>query len=185
MVKHSPPLDANQKKVDERLDLTEVKSLKSHLEKEKKKADDYLNKLKYLQADFENYKKRVKKEINETIRYGNRRLILDLLTVLDELECAVDAGKQGSRKTLLDGVEITLKKLYNILEREGLSKIEALGNPFNPKKHEAVLRVQTSEEDGIILEEIRKGFMLNDLVIRPSLVKVAVNTSKKVKNDEQ
>jgi molecular chaperone GrpE len=162
------------------LQVDEVETLRKELEKERDRANDYLNRLKYLQADFENYKKRVTKEMNETVKYGNRQLISTLLTVVDELECAVEARKESTDKILLKGVEMTLNKLYNILQKEGLVEIETVGKPFDPNKHEAALRVQIDDEksDGMIVEEIRKGFMLKDMVLRPSLVTVAVNTKK-------
>jgi molecular chaperone GrpE len=91
----------------------EVGSLKEALENERKNSDEYLNKLKYLQADFENYKKRVTREIGDAVNFGNQKLITELLTVLDELEYAINAGKNSNNKdALLHGVEITLKKLY-------------------------------------------------------------------------
>lgn len=179
MVEHIPPQNESIEKA-EGLQVDEVSTLRRELEKERRRSDDYLNRLKYLQADFENYKKRARKEIDETAQSGKERLILELLTVLDELESAVEAGrKEGTSKAFLEGVEMTLNKLYNILKKEGLSTIEAVGKPFDPNRHEAVLRVQVEGNDGVILEEVRKGFMLKGLVIRPSLVTVAVDTSKK------
>ncbi|MFH0748926.1 MAG: nucleotide exchange factor GrpE [Candidatus Bathyarchaeota archaeon] len=179
MVQVIPPFDEDCEKELSALKLDEVGTLTKELEEEKAKAIDYLNQLKYLQADFENYKKRVKKEIDDTRQCANRRLILELLTVIDELDCAVEAGKQETGKAFLEGVEMTLHKLNNILKKEGLIRIETVGKPFDPVKHEAVFRVSTDKEDGIILEEIRKGYMFKDVVIRPSLVKVAINNSKK------
>ncbi|MFH0896687.1 MAG: nucleotide exchange factor GrpE [Candidatus Bathyarchaeota archaeon] len=170
--------DENFRK-DTALQGDELIILRKELEREKENANDYLNQLKYLQADFENYKKRVKKEIDESAQYSNRRLILELLPVLDELECAVEAGRECIDKAFLEGVEMTLNKLYSILKKEGLSKIEAKGKTFDPNKHEAVNRVQVEGKDGVIVGEVRKGFMLKDAVIRPSLVTVAVDISKK------
>ncbi len=149
------------------------------LEKEREKANDLLNRLKYLQADFENYRKRVEKQMNETAQYGNMRLITELLPVIDELECAVETGRKSGDKLLVEGVEMTLKKLRGVLEREGVSMIKASGEHFDPNKHEAVLRVQVEGKNGEVIEEIRKGYMLKGMVIRPSLVKVAVDKSEK------
>ena len=166
--------------------IDEAAALRKELEKEKEKADAYLNRLRYLQADFENYKKRVKKEIDDSIQYGNRRLILELLPIIDELECAVEAGKNCPDKAFIEGVVITLNKFYSTLKKEGLSKIKAVGETFDPTKHEAVNRVQVEGKDGVIVGEVRSGFMLKDMVIRPSLVTVAVDTSKKgevIKNE--
>jgi molecular chaperone GrpE len=152
----------------------EVASLKNELEKEKKTSEEYLNKLQYLQAEFENYKKRSKREMVDAIAFGNQKLITELLTVVDELEYAIDAGKSSNNKTaLIHGVEITLKKLYGILDKEGLSRMEALGKAFNPFHHEVVERLSGGDGDERIIEEIRAGFTLKGKVIRPSLVKVA------------
>jgi molecular chaperone GrpE len=155
-----------------------VESLKEELEKERKTSEEYLFKLKYLQADFENYKKRVNREIGDAITFGNQKLITELLTVLDELEYAITAGKNSDNKdALLHGVEITLKKLYGLLEKEGLSKIETVGKTFNPLTHEVVQRVSGNDDEELILEEIRVGFTLKGKVIRPSLVTIAYQPS--------
>ena len=160
------------------VNIDEVESLKGELEKERKTSEEHLNKLKYLQADFENYKKRVNREIGDAITFGNQKLITELLTVLDELEYAINAGKNSDNKdALLHGVEITLKKLYGLLEKEGLSKIETIGKAFNPLTHEVVQRVSGSDGEELIVEEIRAGFTLKGKVIRSSLVKIAYQPS--------
>lgn len=167
----------------------EVASLKNELEKEKKTSEEYLNKLQYLQAEFENYTKRSKREMIDAITFGNQKLITELLTVVDELEYAIDAGKSSNnKKALIHGVEITLKKLYAILDKEGLSRIEALGKAFNPFHHEVVERLSGGDGEEKVIEEIRAGFMLKGKVIRPSLVKVArqsPNTSDFLQEDDE
>lgn len=180
-----PPGETSAVNVDE------VESLKEELKKERKTSEEYLNKLKYLQADFENYKKRVTREIGDAITFGNQKLITEFLTVLDELEYAINAGKNSSNKdALLHGVEITLKKLIGLLEKEGLSKIETVGKAFNPLTHEVVQRVSGSNGKELIVEEIRAGFTLKGKVIRPSLVKIGYqpstdsNTSNKGEKNE-
>jgi molecular chaperone GrpE len=149
------------------------------LEEEKKKAEDYLNRLKYLQADFENYRKRVEKERGETLNREKTRLITRLLVILDELELAIKNGKNAQNKdTLVEGVEMVFNKFQKLLCEEGLCEIEALGKPFNPELHEAALIVQTDNHpNNTVIEEIRKGFMLNGKVVRPSSVKVAKKTT--------
>ncbi len=167
-----PPGEPAAENVDE------VESLKEALEKERKTSEEYLNKMKYLQADFENYQKRVTREIGDAITFGNQKLITELLTVLDELEYAINAGKNSSNKdALLHGVELILKKLYGLLEKEGLSKIEAVGKAFNPLTHEAVQRDSGNNGEELIVEEIRAGFTLKGKVIRPSLVKIGYQPS--------
>ncbi|MEM3565028.1 MAG: nucleotide exchange factor GrpE [Candidatus Jordarchaeaceae archaeon] len=145
------------------------------LEAEKKKTDEYLNRLKYLQADFENYRKRVEREKEEIAGREKARLITRLLVILDELELAIKNGKEAEKKDILvEGVEMVYNKLQKLLCEEGLSEIQALGKPFNPELHEAALVVQTEEHpNNTVIEETRKGFMLNGKVVRPSTVIVA------------
>lgn len=168
----------------------EVDNLRKALKKEQEKAIDYLNRLKYLQADFENFQRRMQKEMDEKANYGNLSLICELLTVLDELEYAVDAGKQSSdKKAITEGVEMILKKTYEVLGRQGLTKIDAVGQPFDPNRHEAIVKLPTKDyKEGTVIEEIRRGFMLKGKVIRPSLVKVAIyppNNNLIEKGDEK
>ena len=169
----------NDEKKTAELQTEEATALTNKLEKERARANDLLNRLKYLQADFDNYRKRVEKQMSETAQYGNMRLITEFLPVMDELECAIETGKKSGDKVLVEGIEMTLKKLRNVLEREGVSLIKACEECFDPNKHEAVLRVQVEGKNGVVLEEIRKGYMLKNMVIRPSLVKVAVDKSEK------
>lgn len=155
--------------------VSEVKRLEKALTEEREKSSEYLNRLMYLQADFENYRKRMEKEIREMAQLGNEKLIVNLLSVIDELELALRSGRNTKNKdALLEGIEMTLKKMYAILGHKGLVKIETVGKSFDPKLHEVVMKVQTEEhEEGMIIEEVRKGFMLGNKVIRPSMVKIA------------
>ena len=159
--------------------ISKVKRLEEALKEEQEKSSEYLNRLKYLQADFENYRKRMDKEIHEMAQRGNEKLIVNLLIVMDELELALSSGKETENKhALLEGVEMTLKKMYATLEREGLAKIEAVGKTFDPKLHEIVMKVPTKDlDENVIIEEVRKGFMLRGKVIRPSMVKIATMVS--------
>lgn len=169
---------SNEKSKDEEskgeVKIEDLESLKKALEEEKKKADDYLNRLKYLQADFENYRKRMEKEKAEILTREKTRLITRLLVVLDELELAIKNGKNAQDKvTLVEGVEMVYNKFQKLLFEEGLCEIEALGKPFNPQFHEAALVVQTdAHPNNTIIEELRKGFMVDGKVVRPSSVKV-------------
>jgi len=152
------------------------------LDCEKKRSEDYLTRLTYLQADFENMKKRFDREVEQTKSYCNERIIMQLLDVVDELELAVKNGEISSQSTenLLEGVEITLKKLRKVLEQEGVTEIaNPEGKVFDPSKHNAVATVESDDaEDGIVLEQIRKGYIMRGKVIRPTIVKVAVKKLK-------
>jgi len=166
--------DAPVKQRLPRLRFFEAGKLKEGLEQEKARADEYLNRLKYLQADFENYQKRVEREKEELVKRGNEDLILKLLSVVDDLERAVEAGKSSSNKeVLVSGVEMVLKEFQVALAEGGLSQIEAVGKPLDPKLHEAVATVETDQyPENIIVRVLRKGYSLNGRVIRPSMVEV-------------
>ncbi len=154
-----------------------VEALRRAHDEERKRADDYLSRLMYLQADFENYRKRVEKEKEEIVSREKARLITKLLVILDELELAIKSGREAEDKNVLvEGVEMVFNKLQKLLCDEGLSEIEALGKPFNPELHEAFLVVQTNDHpNNTVVEEMRKGYMLDGKVVRPSIVKVAKN----------
>jgi molecular chaperone GrpE len=154
--------------------------LQKQLDAEKQRSEDLLTRLKYLQADFENLKKRVDRQIEEVRAYCTERIVLQLLDVVDELELAVKTGEQSTDvKALLEGVKMTLKKLRKVLEQEGVSPIECEGKPFDPTKHNAVETVQREGVKGCIVgEEVRKGYTMKNKVIRPSIVKVEVAPSQ-------
>lgn len=160
-------------------DSEELELLAQALETEKKRSEDYLTRLKYMQADFENLKKRLSKQMKETRKYSNERLVVELLEVVDELEAAIESGSSSNCvDIMLQGVEMTLKKLKKVLENEEVSPIECTGKTFDPSKHNAIARIDRNNvEEGKIVEEVRKGYIMRGKVIRPSIVKIAVNCS--------
>ena len=159
-------------------EVEKVDKLKKEIEQERSKAQDYLNRLKYLQADFENYRKRVERDFREQVQFGNERLVKNLLTVVDELELAVDAcRKTRKKKAVMKGIEMVSRNLKETLRNEGLETIEALSKPYDPTRHEAVANVpDDTKPQGTVIEEIRKGFIFRGKVVRPSMVKVAVSS---------
>ena len=175
-VEHGPP----------RLRFFEAGKLKEALEREKERADEYLNRLKYLQADFENYQKRVGREREELVKRASEELILKLLSVVDDLERAVEASRSSSDKEVLaSGVEMVLKQFQATLAEEGLSQIEAVGKPLDPELHEVVTTVETDQcPENIIVRVLRKGYSLNGRVIRPSMVEVARKRSASTQDEQ-
>ena len=158
-------------------------TLRQALAAEKTRADEYLTRLKYLQADFENYKKRLEQQVAEERKYYNEKVILQLLEIIEELELAVRSSHSThSVEILIQGVEMTLNKLRNILKGEGVLPIESLGKPLDPRKHEVLANIEKEDvEELTIVEEIRKGYIMKERVIRPSIVKVAVKPQSKLK----
>lgn len=127
-----------------------------------------------LYAEFENYKKRINKDKEELVRYGNESLIFELLPVIDNLEMALKHSSHDLNTGIVQGVEITLKELQRVLEIFGLSPIDASGKPFDPTVHHAMTQVERDDvEEKTVVEEFRKGYMLWDKVLRPSLAAVS------------
>lgn len=137
------------------------------------KTDDYLEMLQRLQAEFENYKKRVEKEQILFCEQANAQLVSKLLPVLDNfgraLSCKTD---QESFDSFKKGMEMIFSQLVNILESEGLSRIEAEGIEFDPYYHECVLTEKGDYEDDTVIQELEKGYLFRNKVLRPSKVKV-------------
>ena len=159
----------------------ELESMRERLRKEEEKSKEYLNKLLYAQADFENYRKRLNQEVDSRIEAGKAGLIQDLLAIADELELGLNAARDVENAGAVSaGLEMVLKKLRDLLAAEGLTPIESMGRKFDPAVHEAVQRVETADaEEGTVLEEVRRGFTLKGKLIRPSIVKIAVHEEEK------
>jgi len=169
-------------------DKKEAKKLnvKELYEAEKQRSEEYLNRLKYMQADFENLKRRFERETEQIRNHSNERLIIQLLDIIDELELAITNGKnvESLQNALLDGVELTLKKLRKLLEQEGVTETNcAAGKIFDPASANAVLTEEREDcEDCTILQIIRKGYIMKGRVIRPSIVKVSIKSKSKTEN---
>lgn len=159
---------------------TKIEQLEQQLRAEQDKSKDYLTRLKYLQADFENYRRRVEKETQEAVNRSNEKLVSCLIGVLDDFENAISAGKTTENKNaLLEGVRMVHKNLEKLLAQEGLQRLECVGQAFDPNLHEILAQVPTKEhENGTVLEEARKGFVFKGKVLRPSVVKIACKTSE-------
>jgi len=155
----------------------QVSELNHQLETKKGELEELKNRLLRLQSDFENFRRRSRKEMEEMIRYGGERVINGLLPVMDNFERALAAARDNPEVTQFAiGMEMIYRQFKETLEKEGLQEIPALLEPFNPEKHEAVMQVVTDEyEDNTIVEEVKKGYALHDKVLRPSMVKVAKN----------
>jgi molecular chaperone GrpE len=152
-------------------DIQSTESLKKALAEEKKKAEEYLANWQRAQADFINYKRRSEQERQEFNTYANANLILGLLPVVDDMERALDAVPPKYKKhDWVEGVRLVAHKLKTILEGHGVKEIKAMGETFDPNFHEALR--QDKGEEGIVIEEFQKGYMLHDKLLRPARVVV-------------
>jgi len=127
-----------------------------------------------LAADFENYKKRIRQEQVDTMKYAAATVAERLLPVLDDADLALSHAPEGVDESWLKGVRLTFQKLEEVLGSVGVERIEALGSPFDPKQHEAVGSEETSKHpEDTVVAELRAGYRMHDRVLRPALVKVA------------
>ena len=161
----------------------DVASLKKALAEEQARAEGYLASWQRAQADFVNYKRRTEQERNEMVMLASATLMLNLLPVLDDLERALDnVSEKLSGLAWVDGIVLIYRKLKATLEGNGLSEIKALGETFDPNFHEAALYVDG--EEGKVIEELQKGYMLHDRVLRPAMVKVGKGLMEKEEKEE-
>ncbi len=162
---------------------TRVKELEESFIEANNKSEKYLNQLKYVKADLENIQKQNQRRMEDIIEKANGELLQQLLPLLDELEILY-TNDNAEKAMLLKGIEMVHKKLQKLMESEGIQPILALGHSFDPFRHEAILEVETTEEpDGYVLDEVRRGYMFKDRVLRASVVKVAKSPKDEEKEE--
>ena len=136
-------------------------------------SESYLDDLQRVAADFDNYRKRVQREQAELVAGSTKRLVMELLAVMDSYDIAFTHSAQSpSEEKLLAGMRSTYQLLFDILAKQGLAPIESLGEPFDPELHEAVEAPAEGEGDLVVTNELRRGYTLAGKVVRPSLVAV-------------
>jgi len=173
--------------------INELEILSQSLADQKKKTQEYYDQLLRLRAEFENYKKREEKTRNELINWGREQLIVNLLPLLDDLEKAkaqiahssvsssgdssdkkINSSARADKSEYSTGIKLIYKKIWDILKKEGLKVQVVKGRKFNPQEHHAAGQIETDKyPEGEIIEEIQRGYLLGEKVIRPAVVKVA------------
>jgi molecular chaperone GrpE len=148
---------------------------RQELEQLRKEAEDNYQRFLRAQADFDNFRRRTRQEKEEFAKYASLKVIEQLLPVVDNFERALQAGKDSTDyEALLKGVDMIFRQLDQTLAAEGLQAMNSVGQPFNPEFHQAIMQVESEEyEEGIVVEEVQKGYMLKDKVLRPAMVKVS------------
>jgi molecular chaperone GrpE len=172
---------------------SEVDVLRHQLEEKELEAKNNYDRFVRQTAELDNFKKRSARDREEAVRYANESLIKDLLPVVDNLERAVaHASGGGNGKPIVEGVELVLKGLLDVLAKHGVAQISAVGQPFDPAKHEAITQVESqTHEPNSVVDELHKGYTMRDRLLRPALVSVAKppitqekkNDDGKVEND--
>jgi len=149
----------------------DIETLQQALAEEKERAEKYLANWQRCQADFVNYKQRAEQEKGEIIEFANSALASTLLPIMDDLERALaSVPTELDESSWTEGIRLIYNKLKTSLEAQGLTEIQARGEPFDPRLHEAIM--QQDGKEGIVIEELQKGYKFKEKVIRPSLVTV-------------
>ncbi len=167
------PAEPNLKEARGEAKEADISLLQKQLGDAEARSDDFYNRLARLQADYENFRRRSRQEKEDLYKYASEQLVLRLLPVLDNFERALTA-EGNSLQDYKSGVEMIYRQLMDVLSLEGVMAIPAVGESFDPVKHEAVLREESDEyPENTITEEFRRGYFLKDKVIRPAMVKVS------------
>ncbi len=150
----------------------------SVLEHEKLLKELAESKEKYVRlvAEFDNARKRADRERSEFVKYANEGLIADFLTIMDDLDRVVIAANANHQdyQAFLKGVEMVMARIHELLRKNNVKPIDALGKPFDPHSHEILMQEPSEKEEGTVIEELQKGYLLGERIVRTSKVKVAV-----------
>lgn len=177
----------SKKKVSEEKDKVKIvdhlKDMETRLESVEQEAKEAHDRFLRVSAEFENYKKRSVREMDEFRKFANESLIREMLTVVDNLERALNSSNNDNQANshIAEGVDMTLKEILKVFEKFNVKPIEALGKPFDPNFHQAAMREETNERpENTVLNELEKGYMIHDRLLRPAMVVVSmpkVNTN--------
>jgi molecular chaperone GrpE len=173
------PEKADQEEVDD-----PMKDLESQLETKEQEAKENYDRLLRVSAEFENYKKRTSRELEEFRKFANQSLIKEMLSVVDNLELAMNStnGHKSIDQGLLQGLDMTHKEILKVFEKFNVKPIEAKGQIFDPTYHEAVMQEETDEAgENTVINELQKGYLIHDRLLRPAMVVVARSKASKDK----
>jgi len=165
----------------------ELTLVREELNRTRESYNNTLNKLKYLMADFDNYRKQMEKQVSSKIESGRAELLIKFLNIHDEFLQALKMAKQSkSENVVIEGLDAILKNFDYLIKSEGLMEIETIGTPFDPNVHDAISSLERDDiPNNTVTNEIRKGYMLNNKVLRPSLVEISKKIVKNTINDTE
>jgi len=179
-VKTDPPVeevqDTDEIEIDEEtVSGDAVEDLEKELEEAVMKAEASHDRFLRVSAEFENYKKRMQRDVEDFRKYANESLIKDLLNVVDNLERAVESSSEkGDNDQLMEGIDLTLKEILRIFEKFKVKPIEALDREFDPVVHQAVLQeVSENHPENTVIREFQRGYTIHDRLLRPAMVVVS------------
>jgi molecular chaperone GrpE len=161
--------------------------LNAQLATAQKQAQENYDRLLRVSAEFDNYKKRSSREMQEVVKYANERMAKELLGVVDNLERAIASALQagGTDRALIQGVELTLNETLKILERHHVTAIQAMGQPFDPNFHQAMLQMESADQPpNTVVQELQRGYRIHERLLRPALVAVSKAGNSADRNGE-
>jgi len=161
-----------------------MKDLEAKLEVKEQEAKENYDRLLRVSAEFENYKKRTSRELEEFRKFANQSLIKEMLSVVDNLELAMNStnGHKAIDQGLLQGLDMTHKEILKVFEKFDVKPIEAKGQVFDPTFHEAVMQEETDNfDENTVINELQKGYLIHDRLLRPAMVVVARSKESKDK----
>jgi molecular chaperone GrpE len=164
----------------------ELQLVKNELKKAKESSESSLNKMRYLMADFDNYRKQMEKQLDSKAESIKAELLLKFLNIRDDYLRALSVARQSKSEqvVVIEGLEGILKNIDSLLASEGVREIEAIATPFDPNVHDAIAySVRDDVSENTVTAEVRKGYMLNGKVLRPSLVEISKKIIKNSVND--
>jgi molecular chaperone GrpE len=151
----------------------DIQIIKDELEQAEQERDDFKDRYMRSMADLENLRKRFDRERSDLLKYGHEKVLSDLLPVLDSFDKAL-ASDKSSGESYAEGVKLVHRQLFDVLEKHGLKTVEAVGRPFDPNVHQGIQRIETDVGTEMVRDEFQKGYLLNERLIRPAVVSVAV-----------
>ena len=166
----------------------ELESVKNELRKAKESSESSLNKVRYLMADFDNYRKQMEKQLASKAESIKAELLLKFLNIRDDYLRALSVARQSKSEqvVVIEGLEGILKNIDSLLASEGVREIEAVGTPFDPNVHDAIAYSARDDlAENTVTAEIRKGYILNGRVLRPSLVEISKIVKNSVSNTKE
>lgn len=166
--------DSNKKDVTEAVD--PVKDMEKKVESLKKEAEETQDRLLRVAAEFENYKKRSVREMNDFRKFANENFAKAMLPVVDNLDRAIESSSSDTHtnSSLVEGVSMTLREIVKIFEEYGVRPFESLGKPFDPSLHQAVMQEESDAyPENTVSKELQKGYMIHDRLLRPAMVVVS------------
>ncbi len=165
-----------------------VRELEEKIESMEQEVKDSYDKFLRVSAEFENFKKRSLREMEDFRKYANETLLREFLSIVDNLERAIQSAsaENHSNNSIVQGVDLTLKDIFKIFERFGVTSIESLEKPFDPAFHQAVLQEATEEHpDNVVLKELQKGYMIKERLLRPAMVVVSKAKEKQIHKENK